>query len=116
MSQLATQWGQPARESFRSWLHRLVRSFVLIRMLHDNSGSYAHRAQNDRPPWILLAHLEGGERVASLLRVATLLASVVGSVNFYLFDRLLYICARSLKHRLYSNRLCSINRRRRGRQ
>ncbi len=66
-------------------------------MLRDNSGPCAHRAQNDRPPCILLAHLEGGEWVALLLRVATLHARV-GSVNLYLFDRLLYICVRSLQH------------------
>ena len=67
-------------------------------MLHDTSGSCARRAQNDRPPSILLAHLEGGESVASLLRVGTLRARVVASANLYLFDRLLYICARSLQH------------------
>src|SRR6266576_2940337 len=49
----------------------------------------AFHAQNDHPPCILLAHLEGGEWVALLLPVATLRARVVGSVNLYLFDRLL---------------------------
>jgi len=67
-------------------------------MLHDNSGPCAHRAQNGHPQCILLAHLEGGEWAALLLRVATLHERVVGSVNLYLFDRLLYICARSLQH------------------
>src|SRR5205823_563316 len=42
---------------------------------------------DDRPPCILLAHLEGGEWLALLLRVATLHARVVGSANLYLFDR-----------------------------
>ena len=55
-------------------------------MLPDNSGPCARRVQNDRPPCILLAHLEGGEWVALLLRVATLHARVVGSVNLYLFE------------------------------
>jgi len=36
--------------------------------------------------------------VALLLSVATLRARVVASVNLNLFDRLLYICARSLQH------------------
>src|SRR5438105_6392477 len=30
MSQLISQWGQPARESFRSWLHRLVRPIRVL--------------------------------------------------------------------------------------
>jgi hypothetical protein len=36
--------------------------------------------------------------VALPLPVATLHARVFGSVNLYLFDRLLYICARLLQH------------------
>ena len=65
-------------------------------MLHDHSGPCAHRAQNDHPQCILLAHkVVSG---ALLLRVATLHARVVGSVSLYLFDRVLYICARSLQH------------------
>jgi hypothetical protein len=34
MSQLISEWGQPARERFRSWLHRLVR-----RLLRESYGS-----------------------------------------------------------------------------
>jgi hypothetical protein len=62
------------------------------------AGPVLHRAQNDHRPCILLAHLEADEWVALLFRVATLDARVVGSVNLHLFDRLLYICARSLQH------------------
>ena len=68
---------------------------MLIRMLHDNCGPCAHCSRNDHPPRILLAHLEGGEWVTLFLRVATLHARVVGSVNLYLVDRLFYVRARS---------------------
>ena len=61
------------------------------------AGSRTYRAQNDHPPCILLARLEGVEWVALLLRIAILRARVLGLVNLHHFDRLLYICARSLQ-------------------
>ena len=67
-------------------------------MLHDNSGPVLI------VPRMIIYHAfclhtsKVVSGVALLLRVATLHARVVGSPNLYLFDGLLYICARSLQH------------------
>jgi hypothetical protein len=67
-------------------------------MLHDNSGPVLI------VPRMIIHHafcLHTSEvvcGVALLLSVATLHVRVVGSVNLYLFDRLLYICASSFQH------------------
>jgi hypothetical protein len=78
-SELAAQWGR--------WLHRLVMSFVLIRMLHDNSGPVLIVPRMIIHHAFCLHTSKEVSGVALLLRVATLHAGMVGSVNLYLFDR-----------------------------
>ena len=45
-----SKWGQPARESFRSWLHRLVRHLVIhaVTMREQNVRSLVLLGQRDR--------------------------------------------------------------------
>ena len=69
-----------------------------MRMLHDNSAPVLIVLRMIIHHAFCLHTSKVVSGVALLLPVATLHARVVGSVNLYLFDRLLYICARSLQH------------------
>ena len=71
---------------------------MLIRMLHDNSGPVLIVLRMSIHHAFCLHTSKVVSGVALLLSVATLHARVVASVNLYLFDRLLYICTRSLQH------------------
>src|SRR5881296_4458161 len=50
MSQLAPKWGHPAREYFRSWLHRLVRWFVWNYPGHHHQRKSPRRKCQNRSP------------------------------------------------------------------
>ena len=71
---------------------------MLIRLLHDNSGPVLIVLRMSIHHAFCLHTSKVVSGVALLLSVATLHARVVASVNLYLFDRLLYICTRSLQH------------------
>jgi hypothetical protein len=67
-------------------------------MLHDNSGPVLIVPRMIIHHAFCLHTSKVVSGVALLLPVAILHARVVGSVNLDLFDRLLYIYARSLQH------------------